>query len=87
MLGVAESNVNLIAEIDDKEMIDAMNLYADQHNQTKKPRTFSDVLDLFMPKKNSGTGQNSKPKNAFEDGVSRQVLDSLKRQSERLGKE
>ena len=49
MLGVTDSNINLIAEITDKEMISALNLNFDKKQNTKKPMNFSDVLDMFMP--------------------------------------
>ena len=49
IIGVADSSVNLIAELSDKELIDAMNLYADEHKNVKRPRSFADVLDIFMP--------------------------------------
>ncbi len=49
MLGVTDSNINLIAEITDKEMISALNLNFDKKQNTKKPMNFSDVLDIFMP--------------------------------------
>ena len=48
ILGVTESNINLIAEIEDKEMISALNLNFDKKQNTKKPMNFSDVLDMFM---------------------------------------
>ena len=49
MLGVTDSNINLIAEITDEGMISAMNLNFDKKQQTKKPMNFEDVLELFMP--------------------------------------
>ena len=49
MLGVTDSNINLIAEITDKEMISAMNLNFDKKQNTKKPMNFNDVLEMFMP--------------------------------------
>ena len=49
ILGVTDSNINLIAEITDKEMISALNLNFDKKQNTKKPMNFSDVLDMFMP--------------------------------------
>ena len=51
ILGVTESNINLIAEIEDKEMISALNLNFDKKQNTKKPMNFSDVLEMFMPAK------------------------------------
>ena len=52
MLGVTDSNINLIAEITDKEMISALNLNFDKKQNTKKPMNFSDVLEMFMPNAN-----------------------------------
>lgn len=54
LVGVSDSGVNLIGELDrenekDKELINAMNLYADEHQNVKKPKSFADVLDIFMP--------------------------------------
>lgn len=49
ILGVTDGNINLIAEITDKEMISALNLNFDKKQNTKKPMNFSDVLDMFMP--------------------------------------
>ena len=56
MLGVTDSNINLIAEITDKEMISALNLNFDKKQNTKKPMNFSDVLEMFMP----NVGKNKK---------------------------
>lgn len=49
MLGVSDNSVNLIAEIEDKETISAMNLYADKTAETNKPKSFEDILNIFMP--------------------------------------
>ena len=89
LIGVADDSINLIAELDDDEMINAMNLYADQHSATSRPRNFSEVLELFMPKKKNQrfSSDMRKSKNVFEDGASRQILDSLKKKSDRLGRE
>ena len=76
LIGVSENNINLISEIDDKELINAMNLYAEKHSGMKRPTSFQDVLQLFMPQKSK--------KSAFEDGASKQILDSLGKQSKRL---
>ena len=50
MLGVTDSNINLIAEITDEEMISALNLNFDKKQNIKKPMNFNDVLEMFMPK-------------------------------------
>ena len=49
ILGVTDSNINLISEIEDKELIQATNLNFDKKQNTKKPMNFADVLDIFMP--------------------------------------
>lgn len=69
ILGVTDNAVNLIAQVSDKELIDAMNLYSDDKNNSKKPRTFSDILKIFMPngpvdKKDSDLYNDSKEKMA-----------------------
>ena len=51
LIGVTEDNITLLGEIDDKELISAMNLTADKRNNTKKPANFSEVLDMFLVKK------------------------------------
>ena len=84
LLGVSDNSVNLITEIDDPELIQAMNLYADKNAKVDKPKSFEDVLELFMPKKKKNVTKNTKNANAFEDGAARQILDSLKKQSQRL---
>ena len=41
-----------LGEIDDKELITAMNLNSDKKSNIKKPATFSEVLELFLQKGN-----------------------------------
>ena len=68
LIGVTEDNITMLGEIDDKELISAMNLTADKKNNTKKPATFADVLDMFLVKKGS-------PKNVFSE--SEQQVDNM----------
>lgn len=49
LLGVSDNAVNVIAEVENKETISAMNLYADKMAQTNKPKNFEDILNIFMP--------------------------------------
>ena len=77
IIGVAENSINLISEVQDKELIDAMNLYADKHKNTKKPRTFAEILDIFMP------GGPKDKKNVFNESESK-ISDMFKRQQERI---
>lgn len=75
VVGVSEDSVNLISEITDKELIDAMNLYSDKKKQTQKPRSFADVLEIFMPRK--------KESNIYDDS-SKKFADMLNKQRDRL---
>lgn len=60
LIGVTEDNITLLGEIDDKELVQAMNINADKKANTKKPANFSEVLDMFLIK-------GSKNKNIFSD--------------------
>lgn len=68
LIGVTEDNITLLGEIEDKELISAMNISADKKANTKKPANFSEVLDMFLVKKG---GQ----KNVFTD--TEQKVDEL----------
>lgn len=76
LIGVSDDSVNLISEIDDLELVQAMNLYSDKNKKTSKPRTFQDILDIFMPGGPRGEGVfSSSGKNA---------ADFLEKQRDRL---
>lgn len=47
IIGVTDSNINLIAEVDDKDLIDAMNLNAEKE-PTGKPKDFASILSSFV---------------------------------------
>lgn len=49
LIGVSDQNINLIGKVDDKELVNAMNLYADKNENVKKPRSFAEILEIFMP--------------------------------------
>lgn len=68
LIGVTEDSITMLGEINDEELIKAMNITADKKNNTKKPTTFADVLDMFLVKKG---GQ----KNVFSD--TEQQVDQL----------
>ncbi|MDY3131939.1 MAG: flagellar biosynthetic protein FliO [Treponema sp.] len=60
ILGVTDSNINVIDQIVDKELIEALNLNFDKNQNVKKPMNFADVLDIFMP-------NGPRNKNIYED--------------------
>ncbi|MCR5290091.1 MAG: flagellar biosynthetic protein FliO [Treponema sp.] len=76
IIGVTDNAVNLIGQVQDKELVDAMNLYADKHTKNDKPRTFNDILSLFMNNSQSGT-------TVFGDSA-KNASELIKRQRDRL---
>lgn len=59
LIGVTEDSITLLGEINpspdaekDKELINALNLRADQTQNTKKPLNFAEVLNMFLAKGN-----------------------------------
>lgn len=63
LIGVTEDNITLLGEIEDKELVEAMNINADKKANTKNPVNFAQVLDSFLVK-----GKN---KNVFSDTENR----------------
>ncbi len=50
LIGVTEDNITLLGEIDDKELINAMNVNADKKQNLKKPVNFKELLDSLLVK-------------------------------------
>lgn len=65
MLGVSDNAVNVIAEVESKETIAAMNLYADKMAGASKGKSFEDILNIFMP---------GGPKNALNGDEAAELL-------------
>ena len=76
LIGVTEDNISLLGEIDDKELITAMNLNSDKKSNIKKPATFSEVLELFLQKGNKKKSvfsqEESKVKTLFSENPPKQ---------------
>ena len=76
LIGVTEDNINLLGEIDDKELITAMNLNSDKKANIKMPATFNEVLELFLQKgskkKSVFSQEESKVENLFSENPSKQ---------------
>lgn len=60
LLGVTDGGINLISEITDKELIDALNINFDRKQNVSKPMNFSEVLDMFT-RKNKNAGSEGNP--------------------------
>lgn len=68
LIGVTEDNITLLGEIEDKELINAMNVNADKNQNVKKPLNFDDVLDIF-------TAKGKKKSNVFTE--TEQQIDNM----------
>lgn len=82
IIGAGESSINLIAEVDDKELVDAMNLHAPASSDKKGTLRFSDLLGKFTV----GVPKNVVKKEK-KDGVTIQTESSvefLKNQRNRI---
>ena len=79
VLGVSDGSVSLIKEIDDKEMVDAMNRFADMNTAVKKPRTFEEILNIFSSgKKSFSQSTSSTTKKSAYDDKTMSLIASLK---------
>ena len=76
LIGVTEDNITLLGEIHDDELIKAMNLSADKKNNTKKPASFSDVLDMFLVKKGTQKNVFSDTEKNFDQIFTREAASS-----------
>lgn len=69
IIGVTDNSVNLIGEVTDKELVNAMNVYADKHDETARPRDFNEILSLFISgnfRKNASRSSSSTSKSPFD---------------------
>lgn len=92
IIGVTENAINLLGTIDgktsenDQEYINALNLYADKNENTKRPRSFADILDLFMPNGPRNFTPEKKSENVFNENADKAV-EMLEKQRNRLNEE
>ncbi len=84
VLGVSDSGVNLIGEVNDKELISAMNISADKAIKTSKAKNFAEVLEMFMPSKSTKTTSATKT-NIYSEST-QNVQDFVKKQRTRINK-
>lgn len=91
LIGVSDNSVNLISQVEDDELINAMNVYADTHTGQKRMMSFEDVLGLFTQKssRKSAADSETETKNSKStiDGATKQILSKLRKQSKRLDDE
>ena len=55
LIGVTDDNITLLGEITDKELIQAMNVSADQKQNVNNPVNFSELLEFFTKKTKSNS--------------------------------
>lgn len=80
ILGVSDDSVNLLCEIQDKELINAMNVHSDKTTSQFKAKNFAEVLEMFMPKKRAErvvSSNNENAESAF-DSSTQNLINSIK---------
>lgn len=90
LVGVSDSSVNLIAEIDDKELINAMNLHSDKTTNQFKAKSFAEVLEMFMPsqkKTEEAQGKKIGKSEGIFDSTTSSLIDALKNRKINTGDE
>lgn len=80
LVGVADNSVSLIAEIDDKELVDAMNLNAPEDTEGG-PLDFASILDKFRVVGGKKTSSSGRKASGFS---SSSVVELLQSQRSRL---
>lgn len=78
LIGVSDENISLLGKVDDKELVNAMNLYADKNDNVSKPRSFREILDIFMP----GSSKEGE-ENLFEENIENSA-EKIKQQREKF---
>jgi flagellar protein FliO/FliZ len=77
LIGVTDNAINLIGKVENKELVDAMNLHAEEESPAAKPRDFSQLLDIF-----AGNRKKTAPK-PFSQTLD-ETVDSIRGQRIRL---
>lgn len=80
LVGVTDNSIDLLGEVKDKELVDAMNLNADRNQKKARARNFGDILAMFLNSKNSGANEGEK-------NASKSINDFFKKQKEKLNNE
>ncbi|MBC6713700.1 flagellar biosynthetic protein FliO [Treponema sp. Marseille-Q3903] len=82
LIGVTEDSITMLGEIDDDELIKAMNLTADKKTNIKKATSFSEVLDMFLIKGNKQKNIFSDSEKKVEDVLSKTQREGIDNSSE-----
>lgn len=77
LIGVTDNSIDLLGEIKDKELVDAMNLNADRNQNVARARSFSDVLSIFLNPKNPNA-------TAGERSASNSITEFFNKQKEKF---
>lgn len=77
LIGVTDNSIDLLGEINDKELVDAMNLNADRNQNAARARNFSDVLSIFLNPKNPNATEG-------ERNASKSISEFFNKQKEKF---
>jgi flagellar protein FliO/FliZ len=83
LVGVTDNAFTLLGKIDDKDLVNAMNLNAEENRPAKNPRDFASLLSIFTGQKQQNASQTP---GAFSESV-QQTTDFLRGQRGRLNRE
>lgn len=84
MLGVSDNAVNLIGEITDKELIDAMNLNAERQSFNTKPKDFASMLGNFFEGGKVKHASESQSFDTYFENAGVQTAEKLREKREEL---
>lgn len=84
MVGVTDNSINLIGEITDKELIDAMNLNAERQGSNAKPKDFSSMLGNFFEGGKVKNAPDSQSFDAYFENAGVQAAERLREKREEI---
>lgn len=79
LVGVSDDSVNLLCELDDKELINAMNVHSDRSSNQFRAKNFAEVLEMFIPKKSvNDHSADEKSSGSVFDSSTQDLINSIK---------
>jgi flagellar protein FliO/FliZ len=86
LVGVTDNAFTLLGKIDDKDLINAMNLNAEENATPAKPRDFASLLSIFTGQVGQRRQNAAQTPGAVSDSV-KQTADFLRGQRSRINRE
>jgi len=83
LVGTSDNSVNLIGEINDKDLIDSMNLAAEKV-PTAKPKDFASILASFFPKGNTDETEEFEEFDDYFSSVAQKAGEKIRQKREQI---